>query len=356
MIAALVNLFAQHKQFIPTEIIRIPDEKGKAAAFPFCFGDSSDESIQMTENRSPVIPVFRDETVEDLQRSGYRMIQTASGFRFGEDSVLLAASAAEISPVRRSIQVADLGAGCGAVGLLLAARRPLLHVWAIELDPHRADCLERNIRLNRLEQRMTAIQSDVRLLASPDQKAGSWPLPLFPATCDLVLANPPYRKPVNSADEHWQTLSEAQKSRLMAVEEWTLDINRLMQASARLLKPGGTLMVVHRPQRLPDLMEEMRRQKLEPIRLQALESLPGKAPSRIIVTARYRGKPGGFRWLDPLQICHSPGCYTEHATALYGHEPSMNSDQLMRNIQRAKQNWVDSNIGGNEEKDGIGKE
>jgi hypothetical protein len=63
-----------------------------------------------------------DETLEDLQRDGLRLIQLRDGFRFGEDSVLLAAYAAKLVRSRRHLQVADLGAGCGAVSILLASR------------------------------------------------------------------------------------------------------------------------------------------------------------------------------------------------------------------------------------------
>jgi tRNA1Val (adenine37-N6)-methyltransferase len=114
-----------------------------------------------------LIPVYPDDTLEDLQRSGLRLLQKKDGFRFGLDSVLLAAYAASLCrlPASRPLRAADLGAGCGAVSLLLSARLPGAAVVGLELDPASCDALRRNIRLNRLNGRLQAVQGDIRHLS-----------------------------------------------------------------------------------------------------------------------------------------------------------------------------------------------
>ncbi len=61
-----------------------------------------------------------DETLEDLQRAGLKLIQKTSGFRFGQDSVFLASFAADLVMHKKHVQAADLGAGSGAVSVLLS--------------------------------------------------------------------------------------------------------------------------------------------------------------------------------------------------------------------------------------------
>ncbi len=284
--------------------------------------------------------MYLDESVEDLQRNGMRLIQPSYGFRFGEDSVLLAAIASESCPqASRRIRVVDLGAGSGAVSVLMAARNRQLDLHAIELDTHRFDCLQRNIRINKLSDRMSALQLDIRRLIDRKNN-GSWPNELKPSEFDVVVMNPPYRKPVKTSIDRWESGDNKVRSTLMAGEEMAISLEELLVVSARLLKPGGRLIMVHRPQRLPDIIEIMRKTAIEPVSLQVMESLPAKAPSRLIIVGRKGIKSGGFRWLAPLIVYSRPGQMTEEAASLYGHEPSLSDKQLMRGMIRLDQEFA----------------
>lgn len=284
--------------------------------------------------------MYLDESVEDLQRNGMRLIQPSYGFRFGEDSVLLAAIASESCPqASRRIRVVDLGAGSGAVSVLMAARNRQLDLHAIELDTHRFDCLQRNIRINNLSDRMSALQLDIRRLIDRKNN-GSWPNELNPSEFDVVVMNPPYRKPVKTSIDRWESGDNKVRSTLMAGEELAVSLEELLVVSARLLKPGGRLIMVHRPQRLPDIIESMRKTAIEPVSLQVMESLPAKAPSRLIVVGRKGIKSGGFRWLAPLIVYSRPGQMTEEAASLYGHEPSLSDKQIMRGMIRLDQEFA----------------
>lgn len=295
----------------------------------------------MTEkNSTETVFLFQNETIEDLQRNGMRLIQPAYGFRFGEDSVLLAAVAATACAQKsRSVQVADLGAGSGAVSVLMAARDNRFAIRAIELDHHRLDCLQRNIALNGLSERIWAHHTDVRILSSREDKQ-HWPVGLSVAKFDMVVMNPPYRKAENSSRAKWYSGDNATRSSLMAGEEITVSLYELLSASAMLLKPGGRLVMVHRPQRLPDIIDFMRQNGIEPVTLQVLESLPAKAPSRIIIIGRKSIRSGGFRWLAPLTVYHKPGIMTRQAAELYGHELALPSEQLYAGVVKLDKDFI----------------
>jgi tRNA1Val (adenine37-N6)-methyltransferase len=264
------------------------------------------------------IPIFADDTIEDLQRGGFRLIQKRKGFRFGLDSVLLAAFAAAFYPSagRRVIRAADLGAGCGAVSILLAARMPSITLASLEIDPVSCETLQRNIRLNRLDQRLTAIQGDIRLLAS-----GAWSDPgLAPGSFDLVVSNPPYE----AAQPGRRPLpDDADEGRRRSREETELSLGDLVQAAARLLRPGGRLVLVHQVRRLPDILCILRENDLEAKTMRMVQSFPDKPPVIVLLSAVRNGRPGGFTAALPLIVNRSPGVLSEEAGDLYGLERQM---------------------------------
>ena len=110
--------------------------------------------------------------------NGVRMLQPGRGFRLGTDSVLLA----EFLSLPANASVADLGAGCGTLGLLLCARDPGCTVTGLELRESACALAQENITLNALSSRLSVRQGDVRGIAS-----------YFPAcSFDCVISNPPY--------------------------------------------------------------------------------------------------------------------------------------------------------------------
>jgi tRNA1(Val) A37 N6-methylase TrmN6 len=228
-----------------------------------------------------------DETLEDLQRAGLKLIQKTSGFRFGQDSVFLASFAADLVMHKKHVQAADLGAGSGAVSVLLAGRLPRVRLTAIEISPRPFSVLERNFALNQLQSRCTALHGDVRDLT------------LLPrASLDLQLA------------QEWRT----------AVETTHLTLDDLMKSAASWLKPAGLMALVQRPANLPDILSAMRRHRIEPIALRAIVPLPGRAPTSVLVAGRLHGRPGSFRFLPDLVVNALPGQPGPETRQIYGEE------------------------------------
>ena len=116
-----------------------------------------------------------DETIEDLQLNGLQLIQKKDAFRFGMDSVLLA----DFAAIRPGDTVADLGTGNGILMLLLYGRNKGNRYYAIDIQEEAADLARRNAILNRLEDRITVIQSTrqyaIRRTGSLSRR---WPVPM----------------------------------------------------------------------------------------------------------------------------------------------------------------------------------
>ena len=210
-------------------------------------------------------------------------------FPLGTDSVLLS----HFVSLRSGCRVADLGAGCGTLGLLLVGRDPSCTVTGIELDDEAYAMGLENLALNNCP-RLKLIQADVRQLRE-FLPAGSF---------DCVISNPPYF-PVGSG-----------KSANAYRSELTLTLRELCEGAAWLLHSGGSFALVHRPERLCDLFWELRSHGMEPKRIQFVRHKAESPVCLVLIEAKRGGKPG-LTYLPDLIEFHSDGSETDAYRAAY---------------------------------------
>lgn len=192
----------------------------------------------------------------------------------------------------------ELGTGCGIVSLLLACRYPRLKLTAVELQPSLADLARRNVLLNRLQDRITVVEADMAQLPS------LWAGRTFPA----ILSNPPYRPlacgRINPDPE-----------RAVARHEVKGSLELVAQVAARLLAPGGRLLLIYPVWRLVHLLVTLRAHHLEPKKLRCLHSRQGKPAKLVFVEAR-QGSGEELRLEAPLVIYEEDGRYTPEVAAM----------------------------------------
>jgi tRNA1Val (adenine37-N6)-methyltransferase len=259
--------------------------------------------------------LYDDETVEDLQRDGLRLIQKTCGFRSGEDSVLLAHHAAAAVRPSDGLRAVDLGCGCGLVTVLLCALLPGAQVTGIERISSLAGTAARNLLLNRLSDRATVRTGDMR-------DAGT----VADRDFDLAVCNPPYHEAGRGG-------VPSDPVRAAALTEGSLTIGELAVSARRLLRPRGMLVVVHRPGRLPDLLQGLRAGGLEPRTLREVLPAPGRPASAILVTSVKGARAGGFSIQAPLVMRESDGRWSKEADSIYGSfqiDPACLMDGLVR--------------------------
>ncbi len=284
-----------------------------------------------------LIPVYADETLEDLQRGGYRLIQSSYGFRHGTDSVLLAAyAAARLEKQKRNLSIADLGAGNGAVSILLAARLPQVRIAAFEKDPHSSDLLRRNIQLNQLQRRMDQLAGDLRDRVTEAHLADHVP---DYNQYDVVVANPPYHVPEQSYGGQGTAVNNTVVKNRSAVYEDDLPLEVLLHLARRLLKQRGKLLMVHHPRRLPDLIQQLRQHRFEPLCLRLVHSHIERPPVMILLEARLYGQTGGFQIEKPLLLEQPLGQTSPELSDLYGHEAPMGAEALQRGVYFCRNDW-----------------
>lgn len=159
--------------------------------------------------------------------------QNSEGYRFGLDSVLLATDLPKIEEGQR---VVDLGAGNGAVGLMVAARCIDCQVLLVERQPSLFGLIEKNILLNFLQGQVSAQHMDIR-----DHRKN-----LVHQSADLVLCNPPYYKP-------GQGRRNLSPEKAAAHQELNGTLKDFIAAAQFVAKPKGKLKLILPPFRLSDL-------------------------------------------------------------------------------------------------------
>lgn len=197
------------------------------------------------------------------QLGRYTLTQEPGVFPLGRDSLLLG----EFATLRRGARVCDLGCGSGVVSLLLLDREPSLELTAVDNDPAAADLCRRNFARNGLSARVA--EGDL-----------TDPALLSPGAFDLAVSNPPYFAPGSGGDG-----GEARM-------EHSCTLAALCAAAARAVKNGGRFALVHRPERLSELLCALTAAQLEPKRLRLCHHSAAGAPFAVLVEAVRQGRPG----------------------------------------------------------------
>lgn len=236
-----------------------------------------------------------DERFDDLQLKGYEIIQNPRGFCFGMDAVLLS-SFIRIKPGE---QVIDLCTGTGILPILMAAKTKASHIYGLDIQEYSIDMSARSVLYNGLNDRISFVHGDVKNARN-----------FFGAGCyDVITCNPPYMRA-----EHGMQNDTAPKA--IARHELLCTLDDVLRESAGLLKASGRLYMVHRPFRLPEIFDAMRRYKLEPKTMQLVYPFVNKEPNMVLIEGRKDGKPE-LKNLPPIIVYNSPGIYTDQILEIY---------------------------------------
>ncbi|CAH0419162.1 tRNA1(Val) (adenine(37)-N6)-methyltransferase [Periweissella ghanensis] len=232
-----------------------------------------------------------DERIDQLFSQDIQIIQSASVFAFSLDAVLLA-HFAKAPKGGRGLTV-DLCAGNGAIGLFYS-QKSLGPITEVELQPRLADMASRSILLNGLEDRMNVLNID--LADTLDFIEGG--------SAETVLCNPPYFLNSESSQKN------PNEHLAIARHEITTNLDTVCQTASRLLKMNGKLFMVHRPDRLVDVLSAMQAVRLAPKRIQFVHPKAGKEANMVLIEAIKDGKSGGVRVLEPQVVYDDNGQYT----------------------------------------------
>lgn len=159
----------------------------------------------------------------------------------------------------------------------------------------------RSVALNQLEEKVNIVEGDIC-------KASE----LFaPSSFDVITSNPPYMTAQHG-------LTNSGEAKTIARHEVLCKLEDVIRESAKLLRPGGRLYLVHRPFRLAEIIPLMVQYKIEPKRMRLVYPYVDKEPNMVLIEGARGGRPR-MTVEKPLIVYQEPGKYTDEIYDIYGY-------------------------------------
>ena len=235
-----------------------------------------------------------NERLDDLQNGTY-VIQRKDSFCFGVDAVLLA----HFPSIKNSDRVLDMGTGCGVIPIIMSSVNEKASFTGLEIQPVIADTAKRSVEYNKLSDRIRIVEGDIK-------EAVTY---FGAASFSLITCNPPYMPPENGKSNENEAVAIARHEIKVTLEE-------VISTAAKLLTFGGKLCMIHRPSRLAEIFELMRKYGLEPKRLRMVHPHAEKDATMVLVEASRGGKP--YMTVEsPIIIYDENGNYTCQVLDIY---------------------------------------
>jgi tRNA1Val (adenine37-N6)-methyltransferase len=229
------------------------------------------------------------ETLDELRGYDLCIVQPREGYRFSLDPLLLCA----FTGTGEGQRVIDLGTGSGIIPLLLARKSEKATVVGVELQEEMAELADRNVKMNGLSDRVEIISGDILSLR------GRYPVSSF----DLVIANPPYRKP-----ESGRISPRAGRDR--ARHESTATLKDFLETAKYLVRPAGTIAFTYLPLRLAEFCATASGLKISLLRMRMVHG-NARASARMVLIELAKGRRAGLEVQPPLMVFEADGEYSE---------------------------------------------
>ncbi len=252
------------------------------------------------------IELTLNERIDDLNLDGLKVIQNTEYFCFGTDSVLLANFVVSNSS---NNSIIDFCSGSGVISLIISKKKKYNKIFSVELQNEMYDLLEKNIKYNELKEIIIPVKADIKDIKKIRQKLID---NTKNGTADIIVCNPPYKKKGTG-------ITNMQDVKYIARHEVMCNLEDVFKSSCELLNTKGKLYLVHKPERLVDLIEVARRYRLEAKRIRFVQPYANLKPS--IVLLEYV-KDGNNEVIveKPLIEYNKDGSYTDEFLSIYKEE------------------------------------
>ena len=237
-----------------------------------------------------------NERIDDLEFKNLKIIQNKNGFCFGIDSVLLVDFAKEI---KKQSKVLDLGTGTGIIPILLSGKVELKKAIGVEIQKDVANMAKRSVSLNNLDDKIEIINENVINIGK------LYPKQYF----DVVITNPPYKK-IGTG------IINESEAKIISRHEITANLEDFIKTARDMLKDKGEFFMVHRPERLVDIISLMRKVKIEPKKLRFVCPNKNKEPNMVLIKGIKNAKE--FLKIEKnLYVYNEDGNYTDEILKIY---------------------------------------
>lgn len=240
----------------------------------------------------------KENVINDLVYfNNLKIVQNKDYFNFSLESILLP-NFVEITPNTNNI--IDFCSGNVPIPLVLTTRTDS-KIHAVEVQKEIYELAKETIKINNLEDKIILINKDVKEIYNDFETD----------TFDLITCNPPYFKKTNDS------IINENMVKSIARHEILVELEDIIVIAKKLLKNGGSLSIVHRTDRLIEIIDLMKKNNIEPKRLQFIYPKVGKESNLIMIDGRKNGNTG-LKVLSPLYVHNEDGSYTEEVLKMFG--------------------------------------
>lgn len=219
-----------------------------------------------------------------------RVYQDSEMFNFSLDSVLLP----NFVTINKNIKnILDIGCGNLPVSLILTTKTDA-SITAVEIQKDVYDIALKNLELNNKQNQINIINADIRNLYKNFETE----------YYDVIVCNPPFFKV--SKDSHLNK----NDYKTIARHEVFLNLDDLFSISKKILKNNGIISIVHRPERLLDIICAMRKYNIMPKKIQFVYPKKDKEANILLIEGTKNGN-SGMKILPPLFVHNEDGSYTD---------------------------------------------
>lgn len=234
-----------------------------------------------------------NETLDDLEYDNLKIIQNKFGYKFSTDSVLLA----NFGRAKQNDVYVDLCSGSAVIAILFLCKNKIKKGYSVEIQERLADMAERSIIVNNLQDRLSVLNEDLENVYKT----------LGFESVDVITVNPPYNEIGETSDNDEIAI---------ATHEIKTNLVKIVESSAKLLKFGGKIFMVHRCDRLASIIFELKKNNLEPKVMRVVYPKKNKAPNLVLIEAK-KGAKAGLIIKEPLILNNDDGSETDELKRIY---------------------------------------
>lgn len=224
---------------------------------------------------------------------GYKKIkiyQNTDYFNFSLDSVLLPNF---VTISKKAKKILDIGTGNAVIPLILT-QKTKAHIDAVELQKEVYDLAVKSVKYNKLENQISIINDDIKKFSNfkPSDQY------------DIITCNPPFFE--------YNKLSKLNKNviKTIARHEITIKLEDIIKISGKLLKNDGVLAIVHRTDRLIEIIELMRKYNIKPKKIRLVYPKYSFDSNIVLIEGTKNGKKK-VKIMYPLVVHNKDGTYTD---------------------------------------------
>lgn len=238
-----------------------------------------------------------EKVINDLV--GYKnlkIVQINEYFNFSLDSVLLANF---ININNKYKKILDLGTGNAPIPLILSTKTKE-KIIGVEVQKEIYDLADESIKINKLENQIEILNKDIKELLNYYKHE----------SFDLIYSNPPYFKKIDTS------ILNDNKVKTNARHETLINLEEIISISSKLLKNKGVLALVHRTERLAEIIETLKKYRLEPKKMRFIYPKENSESNLVLIEAR-KNTNIGLKVLKPLIVHENNSNYTKEVLKMF---------------------------------------